>query len=93
MTLPESGSFEDFRAFLSDVLGVSEDSLTPEAHFMYDLGIESLKLVELLLQFELRLGRKVPLDVAWDLETVGQAYAYFKQQAEGGMQAAGSVAE
>ncbi len=93
MKLDEIRSFEEFKAFLSDVLGVAEDTLTPETHFMYDLGIESLKLVELLLQFELRLGCKVPLDSAWDLETVGQAYAYYRQQADGAASAARAAAE
>jgi acyl carrier protein len=77
-------SFEDFRHFLSETLGVAEEALTPEAHFTYDLGIESLTLVELMLQLELRLGRKIPLDTAWAIETVGDAYRYYVDQVKHG---------
>jgi acyl carrier protein len=76
----EIHSFDEFRHFLSDTLGVAEAALTPEAHFMYDLGIESLTLVELLLQLELRMGRKIPLDTAWAIETVGDAYRFYVDQ-------------
>jgi acyl carrier protein len=76
----EIHSFEEFRRFLSDTLGVAEEALIPEAHFMYDLGIESLTLVELMLQLEIRLGRDIPLDTAWAIETVGEAYQFYTDQ-------------
>jgi acyl carrier protein len=76
----EIHSFEEFRHFLSDTLGVAEDALVPEAHFAYDLGIESLTLVELMLQLEMRIGRKIPLDTAWAIETVGEAYQFYEDQ-------------
>lgn len=76
----EIHSFEEFRHFLADTLGVAEEALTPEAHFMYDLAIESLTLVELMLQLEKRLGRKIPLDTAWAIETVGEAYEFYNEQ-------------
>lgn len=73
-------SFDEFRHFLSEHLGVAEEALTPESHFLYDLGIESLTMVELLLQLELRLGRKIPLDTAWNIETIGDAYRFYVDQ-------------
>lgn len=76
----EFQSFQEFQQFLSETLGVSEQALTPEAHFLYDLGIESLTLVELLLQLELRLGRQIPVDTAWRIETIGDAYAFYQGQ-------------
>ncbi len=79
--MPESiHSFEEFRHFLAETLGLAEDALKPDAHFLYDLGIESLTLVELLLQLELRLGRKIPLDTAWQIETIGDAYRFYVDQ-------------
>jgi acyl carrier protein len=80
----EFHSFDDFRHFLSETLGVAEEALTPEAHFLYDLGIESLTMVELLLQLELRLGRKIPLDTAWGIETIGDAYRFYVDQVNHG---------
>lgn len=76
----EFHSFEEFRHFMSETLGVAEEALSPEAHFLYDLGIESLTMVELLLQLELRLGRKIPLDTAWGIETIGDAYRFYVDQ-------------
>ncbi len=73
-------SFDEFRQFLSNVLGIAEMALTPDAHFMNDLAIESLKMVELILQLEHRLGIRIPSDMAWEIETVGDAYNYYLKQ-------------
>ncbi len=78
-------SFNEFREFLSDTLGVAEVVLTPDAHFLNDLAIDSLKLVELLLQFEFLLGKKVSSDAAWEILTVGDAYDYYVGQIRGGL--------
>ncbi len=80
MAAPVFHSFDEFRDFLSETLGVAPEALTPEAHFMYDLGIESLKLVELMLQLENVLGRKISLDTAWEIQTVGDAYRFYTEQ-------------
>ncbi len=76
----EITTFDQFRHFLSETLGVAEETLRPEAHFLYDLGIESLTMVELLLQLELRLGRKIPVDTAWNIETIADAYQFYVDQ-------------
>ncbi len=73
-------SFDEFRQFLSNTLGIAEMALTPDAHFMNDLAIESLKMVELILQFEHRFGIQIPSDMAWEIETVGDAYKYYLKQ-------------
>ncbi len=70
-------SFDEFRHFLADALGLAEPALTREAHFLNDLAVESLKLVELILQFEVQLGVRVPTDAAWEIQTVGHAYDYY----------------
>jgi acyl carrier protein len=72
-------SFEQFRGFLSDTLGITEVALSPDAYFLNDLGIDSLKLVDLMLQFELQLGMSVPSEAAWEIQTVDDAYKYYKQ--------------
>ena len=73
-------NFDEFRGFLSDTLGVAEATLRPDTHFLADLAVDSLKMVELMLQFELQLGRKVSADAAWDILTVGDAYKFYKNQ-------------
>jgi acyl carrier protein len=74
MTTVTIPTFAEFRSFLSEQLGVAESLLTPETNFLNDLAIESLKLLELVFQIEQQLGRRVPTEAAWDLQTVGDAY-------------------
>lgn len=77
-------SFEDFRGFLSDTLGVAESALMPDTSFLMDLAVDSLKMTELILQIELQLGIRVPTDAAWDILTVGDAYKYYVNRLRGG---------
>jgi acyl carrier protein len=84
MTMEGVLSFDEFRAFLSDTLGVAAVAMDRDAHFLGDLAVDSLKLVEMVLQFELQLGVAVPTDVAWEIQTVGDAYDYYVVQAQGG---------
>jgi acyl carrier protein len=78
-------SFNEFRRFLSDALGIVDAALTPDAYFLNDLGIDSLKLVDLMLQFELQLGMSVPSEAAWEIQTVDDAYNYYVEQFQGGL--------
>ncbi len=75
-------TFEEFRGFLSETLGVAMPTLQRDTHFLADLAVDSLKMVELMLQFELQLGRKVSADAAWDILTVGDAYNFYQKQLE-----------
>ncbi|MFN2183821.1 MAG: acyl carrier protein [Anaerolineae bacterium] len=85
MTMETNGdmTFDEFKHFLSDTLGVAEATLSPDTHFLSDLAVDSLKMVELMLQFELQLGRKVSADAAWDILTVGDAYKFYQNQLGG----------
>jgi acyl carrier protein len=74
MTTVTVPTFAEFRSFLSEQLGIAETVLEPGTSFLNDLAIESLKLLELVFQIEQQLGRRVPTDAAWDLQTVGDAY-------------------
>ena len=68
--------FEDFRRFLAETLDVSEESLRPEASFLTDLAVDSLRMVELVLRLEARLGMTIPVEEAWNIQTVRDAYDY-----------------
>lgn len=70
-------SFEEFQRFLSSTLGVAESALAPEATFLVDLAIDSLKMVELMLQMERQLDIKISSDDAWTILTVGDAYEFY----------------
>ena len=73
-------TFDEFRAFLSDIIGIAPVAINRDTHFMGDLAVDSLKLVEMILQFELELGIEVPTDAAWEIQTVGDAYNYYIDQ-------------
>ncbi|NOZ95246.1 MAG: acyl carrier protein [Acidobacteria bacterium] len=69
-------SFEAFRALLADALEVDPARITPEAHFITDLGVDSLRLVQALLYLEaMDLGSWT--DMAWQVQTVEEAYRYY----------------
>ena len=76
-------SFDEFKTFLSDILGVASVAIDRDTYFMGDLAVDSLKLVEMILQFELELGIEVPTDAAWEIQTVGDAYNYYVGQVQG----------
>ena len=76
-------SFEDFQAMLADLLNVDVAQLTPEAYFITDLGIDSLRMIQVLLQLEQR-GFKLSLESAWRIQTVDDAYRYCQGQGNNG---------
>jgi acyl carrier protein len=67
-------TFDYFKAFLSDKLSVAPVVIDRDMHFVGDLSVDSLKLVEMILQFELEPGVEVPTDTAWEIQAVGDAY-------------------
>lgn len=69
--------FEDFRRILAEELQIEESKIVPEATFLGDLLVDSIKLVELMLRLE-EMGVTIPLESAWDVETVGDAYNLYR---------------
>ena len=63
-----------------DQLGVDADSVTPEAHFIDDLGADSLDTVELVMAFEEEFDLEVPDEDAEKLETVSDVTDYLKER-------------
>lgn len=59
-----------------DQLGVDADSVKEEAHFIDDLGADSLDTVELVMAFEEEFDIEIPDEDAEKLETVGDAIKY-----------------
>ena len=64
---------------LSKRLGMPVERFVPEATFLDDLGIDSVRMVELVLEFE-RMGISIPPESTWDIRTVGDAYDFYLQQ-------------
>ena len=59
-----------------DKLGVEESQITETAHFMDDLGADSLDTVELIMQLEEEFGIEIPDEDAEKITTVGAAVEY-----------------
>jgi len=72
-------TFEQFQALLADVLHVEQEHLKPEAYFITDLGVDSVRLVEVMLRLE-KLGLELSPDLVWRIQTVGEAYQVYLEQ-------------
>jgi len=78
MSQSELLSFEEFQAMLADLLNVDAARVQPEAYFITDLGVDSLRLVEILLRLE-EMGIEISPDLAWQFQTVEDAYRYYRE--------------
>lgn len=63
-----------------DQLGVDADNVTPDAHFIDDLGADSLDTVELVMALEEEFDLEIPDEDAEKLETVGNAIEYLNKR-------------
>jgi acyl carrier protein len=62
-------------------LGVEAEKVTEAAHFIDDLGADSLDTVELVMAFEEEFGCEIPDDAAEKILTVKDAIEYIKEHA------------
>ena len=72
-------TFDKVKDVIIDKLGVDEESIKPEAHFVNDLGADSLDTVELIMEFEEEFGIEIPDDDAENITTVGSAVEYVEK--------------
>ena len=78
----EALSFGQFQAMLAELLSLDVEQLVPEAYFITDLGVDSIRMVEVLLRLQL-MGLEVSPEIGWQIQTVGDAYHYYHQQSTG----------
>ncbi len=79
MSNAEVLSWEEFQALAAETLYIEAAQVTPEAYFITDLGVDSLRLAELVLKLE-ELGVDISPDLAWEIQTVGDAYRYYTEK-------------
>lgn len=61
-------------------LSVEESKVTENAHFINDLGADSLDTVELIMEFEKQFGVEIPDEDAKDIATVGDAIKFLENK-------------
>lgn len=67
---------------IASELGVEIEKVSEDAHFVDDLGADSLDTVELVMAFEEEFGIEIPDEDAEEMQTVGDAIAYLGEKTE-----------
>jgi acyl carrier protein len=73
-------TLEEFRRIIARELNVDEKLVVPEASFEDTLYADSIRLVELLLRLS-QQGITIPMEEAWSVKTVGEAYTVYSRHA------------
>jgi acyl carrier protein len=68
------------KEIIVDQLGVDPNEVTDKAHFIEDLGADSLDTVELVMAFEDEFNIEIPDEDAEKITTVGSAIEYLKNK-------------
>ena len=69
------------KKIIVDQLGVEEETVTPEASFVDDLGADSLDTVELVMALEEEFGIEIPDEDAEKITRVREAVDYIEKHA------------
>ena len=72
-------TFDKIKEVIIDKLGVDETAITEDAHFVNDLGADSLDTVELIMEFEEEFGIEIPDEDAENITTVTSAIKYIDE--------------
>jgi acyl carrier protein len=67
------------KKIIVDQLGVEEETVTPEASFVDDLGADSLDTVELVMALEEEFGIEIPDEDAEKITRVREAIDYIEK--------------
>ena len=71
------------KKIIVDQLGVEEETVTPEASFVDDLGADSLDTVELVMALEEEFGIEIPDEDAEKITRVKEAVGYIESHGKG----------
>ncbi|MDG4831705.1 acyl carrier protein [Solwaraspora sp. WMMD1047] len=63
---------EELRRFVADVLDVDTESVTDDAHFVAELGVDSLKALEVLVALERKYEIKISEEEVKDMTTFSE---------------------
>jgi acyl carrier protein len=62
-----SSTFDTVATIISDTSEIPREEITPEAHAIDDLGIDSLDFLDIVFALDKKFGIKIPLE-AWTAE-------------------------
>ncbi|MFL9483259.1 acyl carrier protein [Chitinophagaceae bacterium LWZ2-11] len=68
------------KQILTDKLGLDEKQLTDQASFTGNLGVDSLDVIEVIMEVEKEFDIKIPDEDAESLTTVGALVNYVSHQ-------------
>ncbi|MBL4657628.1 MAG: acyl carrier protein [Flavobacteriales bacterium] len=66
------------RSIIVDITGVDEIEITPETNFKNDLGLDSLDMVEVIMEFECEFSIDINTGDIRKMATVADAVAYIE---------------
>ncbi|HEX6074142.1 MAG TPA: acyl carrier protein [Micromonosporaceae bacterium] len=72
MSVEQTLDPEELRRFVADVLDVEVDNVTDDAHFVAELGVDSLKALEVLVALERKYQIKISEDEVRDMTTFAE---------------------
>ena len=72
-------TFDKVKEVIIDKLGVEENAINKDAHFVNDLGADSLDTVELIMELEEEFGIEIPDEDAENMMTVGSVVDYIEK--------------
>ncbi len=79
--MAETSVADRVKQIIVEQLGVDAAEVTPQAHFVNDLGADSLDTVELVMALEEEFDTEIPDEQAEKIKTVGEAVSYIKEKA------------
>jgi len=76
-------SFNQFQSLLAEELMLPVEKLAENASLLDDLQVDSLAMVSMMLRIE-EEGIVIPIESAWELQTVGDVYQAYVEHMGGG---------
>ena len=80
--MAETSIADRVKQIIVEQLGVDAAEVTVQAHFVNDLGADSLDTVELVMALEEEFDTEIPDEQAEKIQTVGQAIDYITAHAK-----------
>ena len=78
--LTEAEAMQIMQDLLSTIAGVDPEKVVKDADFIQDLNVDSLGMMEMLLEAEEKFGTEFDIAEAPDLRTVGDLIELLKQR-------------